>query len=108
MSCDLKVQEIMDGMMHARDGIISYVIWKKPIPSKNSVSLVRQATVSLSGNGIFQGLFQSIIGLLKIHNFHFNGVRNGLLKMTTHKIKPIWSRKSHLGKSLNISSKSIT
>jgi hypothetical protein len=45
---------------------------------------------------------------LKIHNFHFNGVRSGLLKMTTHKIKPIWSCMSHLGKSLNIPSKSIT
>jgi len=43
----------MDGMMHTRDGIISYVIWNKPIPSKNSVSLARQATISISGNGIF-------------------------------------------------------
>jgi len=57
------MQEIMDGMMHTRDGIISYVIWNKLIPSKNSVSLARQANVSLSGNGNFQGLFQSIIGL---------------------------------------------
>jgi hypothetical protein len=49
--------------MHTWDGTICYVVWNKPIPSKNIVSLARQATVSLSGNGIFQGLFQSIIGL---------------------------------------------
>ncbi len=53
--------------MHTRHGTISYVVWNKPIPSKNIVSLARQATISLSGNGIFQGMFQSIIGFQNTH-----------------------------------------